>query len=148
MPSITPSYVYTLFACMIVGTMLVCAFSASALNVKNEAEEQQIKKLATYVAAKGCELVSSAEENNLTAECSLNAPGFIGNRQYWIQMMNDSGVASVKTGFGTTPHATDYSVPMPVGVVASGTYTSGSGSLVLRCFIVGTTLYLQLSGGP
>ena len=147
MPSITPSYVYTLFACMIVGTMLVCAFSVSALEVKNEADQQQIRNLTTYLAAKSCELVSFKGTSNLRSECSLSVPGFVGNKQYWVQLTNDSNQAWVNVGFGTIPGSTDCRVPVPVKLAASGTYASGSGPLVLKCRSVGPALYLELSEG-
>jgi hypothetical protein len=45
MPLIIPSYVYTLFASLIVGTIVVSACSLSTLNVKTEAENQQLTNI-------------------------------------------------------------------------------------------------------
>ncbi len=45
MPSIIPGYVYSIFAALIVGTIIVYACSISTLNVKNQANNQQLKNI-------------------------------------------------------------------------------------------------------
>lgn len=148
MPSITPGYVYTLFASMIVGVMLIFAFDASAIAIKNEADQQEIKSLATYLAAKSYELVSSATTDNASAEYSLNVPALIGNKQYWVQFADDSDTVQVKAGFGTTLHSTEFQVAVPTKATVSGTYTSGSGVLTLQCLTQEGMTHLEMYGGP
>jgi len=147
MPSIIPDYVYTLFASMIVGTLLIYAFSISALNMENEAEKQQLRNLTKYVATKSCELVSLATTCNLSTSLRLSIPLIIGNQEYWIQLGNDSFFAWVESGYGMTPYSAEQQVSIPAKVSASGTYISSSPTAILECYANGTATYLKLSGG-
>jgi hypothetical protein len=147
LPSIIPSYVYTLFASMIVGTLLIVAFAVSTVNIKNEAQEQQLKSLAEYVATKGCELISATAAGKLAINFSLDIPSFIGNQRYWVQLTNDSSLTWVEIGYGTTPQLNEHRVSIPARASASGVYTSGSGIAVLQCYASSTEIYLKLSGG-
>jgi hypothetical protein len=132
---------------MIVGTLLIYACSISTLSTKNDAEQQQLKNLAEYVAAESCELVSAATVNNLTIKSTLSIPSVIGNQEYWIQLTNDMFKAWVEAGFGTSPHPTETRTSIPMKASASGHYTSGLGKAVLECHANGTGTYLELSGG-
>jgi len=147
MPSIIPSYVYTLFASMVVGAMLTVAFSISTLNTKQEAEEQQLRSLAEYFATKSCELAAMTTADKSSANLNLNTISFVGNQRYWVQLGNDSFSAWVEIGYGTIPHATIRQVLIPTKVSASGIYISGSGPATLQCYRQETTIYLNLSGG-
>ena len=146
MPSIIPSYVYTLFASMIVGTLLICAFSASTLKIRSDTERQETENLAQYVATKSCELISTVASNT-TAGLTLDLPGFVGDQRYWIRIANDSDVAWVEIGYGTTPQATEQHVLIPAKVSASGSYVSGSGTAQLECYSDNDEIFLGLSGG-
>ena len=44
MPSIIPGYVYSIFAALIVGAIIVCSCSVSMLNIKNEATDSAVKE--------------------------------------------------------------------------------------------------------
>lgn len=147
MPSIIPSYVYTLFATMIVGSLLVVTFSLSTVNIKNEAEKQQLTGLAEYVATKSCQLVSTMTMNKLAVNFTLTLPSLIGDQRYWVQLKNDSYSAWVETGYGTTPQTSENKVSIPSEVSASGEFIGGSGSAVLQCYTQGRETYLTLSGG-
>lgn len=147
MPSIIPSYVYTLVASIVVGTLLIYAFDVSTVGTKGEAEKQQLRNLAEYVAIKSCELVSAATANNLSTSLRLDIPPLVGNQRYWIQLGNDSFVAWVGYGYGTTPSSTELQVTIPLEVSASGMYISESGSAILECSANSTGAYLQLLGG-
>jgi len=146
LPSIIPSYVYTLFACMIVGALLIGASSLSTINVKNEADLQKLKNIADYVAIRSFELVSSTKTNNLTAEAILNVPNAVGNQRYWLRLGNDSLRSWVEIGFGVSPHPSGQRTYIPSQVSASGTYTSGAGTPVLECY-QGSVTYLEIFGG-
>jgi hypothetical protein len=147
LPSIIPSYVYTLVASIIVGTLLIYAFDVSTVGTKNEAEQQQLINIAEYVAVKSCELASATTANNLSTSLTLDIPPLVGSQRYWIQLGNDSSAAWVESGYGTTAFSADLQVSIPWAVSASGVYVSDSGSAVLECSANGTGTHLQLLGG-
>jgi hypothetical protein len=142
-----PSYVYTLFASIIVGTIVISACGLSTLNVKQEAEKQQLSNMSEYVATESLELISHATAENLTSTLRLNVPPLIGNQRYWIKIANDSAKTWVEVGFGTTAISSDQRTYMPSAVSASGTYTSGSGAAILECYSDSSGVHLTLSGG-
>ena len=147
MPSIIPSYVYTLFASMIVGSLLVVTFSLSTVNIKNEAEKQQLTGLSEYVATKSCELLFTIKTNRLAMNLTLNLPSLVGNQRYWVKLENDSYSAWVEVGYGTKPQSTEHKVPVPSDASASGEFIGGSGSAILECYTQDAATYLKLSGG-
>jgi hypothetical protein len=147
LPSIIPSYAYTLFASIVVGALLILAFNASTISIRNEAERQQLRNLAQYFATKSCELVSATMVSNLTTNLMLNVPAFVGNQRYWIQLRNDSSAVWVESGLGTYPTYTEQRAFIPEQVSASGVYLAGSGAAVLECYSSSSAVYLQLSGG-
>jgi hypothetical protein len=146
LPSIIPSYVYTLFACMIVGALLIGASSLSTINVKNEADLQKLKNIADYVAIRSFELVTLTKTRNLMANAILNIPYAVGNQRYWLRLDNDSSRSWVEIGFGVSPQPSGQRTYIPSQVSASGTYTSGAGTPVLECY-QGSVTYLEISGG-
>ena len=147
MPSIIPSYVYTLFASLIVGTIVVSVCSLSTLNVKTEAENQQLTNITEYIATESMDIVSHATSENLTSTLHLNVPQLIGSKIYWIQIANDSARTWVEAGFGTTAFSSEQRTYIPSEVCASGTYISGSGATVLECHLNSAGVHLTLSGG-
>ena len=147
MPSIIPSYVYTLFASIIVGTLVISACGLLTVNVKAEAEKQQLSNIAEYVATESLELISHATAENLTSTLHLNIPQLIGNQRYWIKIANDSAKTWVEAGFGTTAISSEPLAYIPSEVAASGTYTSGSGAASLECYSDSSGVKLTLSGG-
>jgi hypothetical protein len=144
-PSIIPSYVYTFFALSVVGTLLICTFSAFAVSVKQDVETEQLKNLLEYVAAESCELISTATTNNSTVTVSLPLPSRVGENRYWIQFRNDSSNAWIEGGLGTSPVQTPLTIFVPGLVDASGLYISGYGFAELECQIQGTVTFLNLS---
>jgi len=126
MPSVIPSYVYTLFASLIIGTLIITTCGLTVANLKRQAEEQQLFKIAEYVAVKSMQLTSHAPADNLTSTTHLDIPPLIGNQRYWVQIENDSSKVWVEVGFGTTVLSTDKRVYIPTEVLASGNYISGS----------------------
>ena len=147
MPSIIPSYVYTLFASIIVGTLVISACGLLTVNVKAEVEKQQLSNIAEYVATESLELISHATAENLTSTLHLNIPQLIGNQRYWIKIANDSAKTWVEVGFGTTAISSEQRTYIPSEVAASGTYTSGSGAASLECYSDSSGVKLTLSGG-
>ena len=147
MPSIIPSYVYTLFAAIIVGTLIITTCALATLNVKAEAENQQLSNIADYVATKSMELASAMPTDSLTTKVSLDIPPLIGNQRYWIQIQNDSSGAWAEAGFGATPTPSEQKAYIPSEVAASGSYISGSGPVFLEYQSNSTGVYLTLDGG-
>ena len=147
MPSIIPSYVYTLFASIIVGTIVISACGLSTVNVKAEAEKQQLSNIAEYVATESLELISHATAENFTSTFHLNVPQLIGNQRYWIKIANDTAKTWVEAGFGTTAISSEQRAYIPSEVAATGTYTSGSGAAILECYSDNSGVHLTLSGG-
>ena len=147
MPSIIPSYVYTLFASIIVGTIVISACGLSTANVKHEAEKQQLSNIAEYVATESLELIAHAKAENLTSTLHLNVPQLIGNQRYWIKVANDSAETYVEVGFGTSATSSEQLAYIPSEATASGTYISGSGAAIIECHSDSAGVQLTLSGG-
>jgi hypothetical protein len=125
--------VYSIFAALLVGVIIVYACGLSTMNMKNQATNQQLKNIDEYVAAQSLTLLSRASENNQNVTQFLDIPSAIGNQRFWINIANDSSVAWVKSGFGTTVSQNDRQMSIPVHVAASGTFISGSGRAKLEC---------------
>jgi hypothetical protein len=132
---------------IIVGSLLIVAFTFSTENLRNQAQLQQLKRIAEYIAAKGCELVSASKANIVYANFTLDIPILVGDKQYWIQLENDSSTAWVEIGFGDASSGTGQQVTVPLRVSASGTYISEYGIPVLQCNISDGNARLELSGG-
>ena len=147
MPSIIPSYVYSLFAALIVGTIIVCSCSLLTLNIKNEAEQQQLTNLSKYVATESLNLLSYSTEDNHNTTHFLNLPSQIGNQIYWIQISNDSFSAWVESGFGLTVTSSRAHVSIPINILASGTFISSYGRAFLQCTSENQTTTLTLISG-
>ena len=133
MPSIIPGWVYSIFAALIVGTIIVYACSISTLNVKNQANSQQLKNIDEYVAAQSLSLLSHTTENNQITTQFLDIPSSIGNQRFWIRIANDSSGAWVESGFGTTLSSNSLQMNIPANFDASGYFISGSGRAKLQC---------------
>jgi len=145
MPSIIPGYVYSIFAALIVGAIIVYACSISTLNVKNQANNQQLKNIDEYVATQSLTLLSQTTENNQNATRFLDIPSSIGNQRFWISIANDSSGAWVESGFGTTVSSKNSQINIPANVDASGYFISGSGRAILLCYFENQTATLTLT---
>jgi hypothetical protein len=144
-PSIIPSYFYTFFALSIVGTMLICTFTAFSVSVKQDIEIEQFKNLLEHVAAESCELISTTTTNNSTVTVRVPMPCRLGEKRYWIQFRNDSSRAWIEGGWGNTPVQASLTIFLPGTVAASGLYNSGYGFVEIECQIQGTAVCLNLS---
>jgi hypothetical protein len=147
MPSTIPSYIYTLFASIIVGTLIITTCALATLNVKAEAENQQLSNITDYVATKSMDLISGAPADNLDSKLLLDIPSLIGNQRYWIQIQNDSSSAWVTAGFGEMALQSAQKSYIQSDVVASGFYISGSGPVFIEYQTNSTGSYLTLNGG-
>ena len=147
MPSIIPSYIYTIFATVIVSTLVIGMCGLATSNIKQEAEKKQLSNIASYVAAKSLELGSNAFTNNLTSTVVLDVPGIIGDKMYWIRIANSSSETWVETGFGTSAVRSGYKTEIPLDISASGTVVSSSGLLLLSSYRDSAGVHLRLEGG-
>jgi hypothetical protein len=147
MPSIIPSYIYTLFASIIVGTLVIAMCGLTVADVKAEAEKQQLSNIADYVATKGIKLASATPTGSLTTKVSLDVPPLIGNQRYWIQIQNDSSGVWAEAGFGESATSSIQKAYIPSEAAASGSYISGSGPAFLEYQSNSTGVYLTLNGG-
>ncbi len=145
MVSIIPSYVYSLFAALIVGTIIVSTCSLSMVNIKNEAQNQQLANIDEYVAAQSLALLTRTTQNNQNTTQFLDLPSQIGNQEYWIWITNDSSTAWVESGFGTTATQSQPQIYIPAEVAASGIFASGWGRAFLQCSCQNQTVTLTLT---
>jgi hypothetical protein len=138
---------YTIFATIIVGTLVIAMCALAAADIKAQAEKQQLSNIASYVATKGMDLVASAPAGNFSLKAALDIPALIGNQQYWIQIQNGTSKAVVNVGFGTSAVSSGQGAVIPAQVYASGVYVSGSGAAFLQYQSNSTGVYLTLFGG-
>ena len=113
MPTIIPGYVYSLFAALIVGVIIVYSCSISSLNIKNQATTQQLKNIDEYVATQCLTLLSYTNQDNQNTTLALDIPSEIGNQLFWVQLANDSSGAWITSGFGTTISSNSLHVEIP-----------------------------------
>jgi hypothetical protein len=136
LPSIAPSYLYTFVALLAVSSLLVFSFMAYADAFRVSSEVSRLKNLMDQVAAKGTELLTLTSTTNATAEAYLQMPTAIGNKQYWLQLRNDTTKAWLEAGFGNTPvEGTELRVYLPKEASATGYYVGGYGAARLRCYL-------------
>jgi hypothetical protein len=145
MPTIIPGYVYSLFAALIVGTIIVSSCSLSAANIKNQATTQQLKNIGEYAATQSLKLVSSTTEDNQNTTLNLDIPSQVGNQIFWIHLANDSSGVWIESGFGTIVTSSEIHVNIPATFVASGFFISGSGRAILHCHFENNIATLTLT---
>jgi hypothetical protein len=143
MPSTIPGYVYSLFAALIVGTIIVSTCSLSMGNVKAKAETQQLTNLNQYVAAQSLSLIADSNGNQNSTQ-TLDFPQQIGSQRFWVSISSDSSGAWVQSGFGTTANLSQPKFYIPGQIAASGLYVSGSGHPVLVCTLENQVVTLKL----
>jgi len=145
MVSIIPSYVYSLFAALIVGAIIVSSCSLSMVNIKNNAENQQLANIDEYVATQSLNLITQTIQENQNTTQFLDLPSQIGNQEYCIYITNDSSGAWVASGFGTTAALSQPQIYIPAAVAASGSFVSGWGRAFLQCCYENQTVTLTLT---
>ena len=144
MVTVIPGYVYSIFAALIVGTIIVSSCSLSMVNVKNEAENQQLANIDEYVAAQSLNLATHVAEDGQNATQFLDLPSQIGNQEYSISITNDSSSAWVESGFGATVQ-NQPQIYIPAEINASGNFVSGWGRAFLQCYYQNQIVTLTLT---
>ena len=145
MPTIIPSYVYSLFAALVVGAMIIASCSLSVVTVKNEATRQQLMNIDEYVATQCLNLVTKTMQDYQNATQFLNLPAQIGNQEYWVYIGNDLSSGWVQSGLGTTFTLNQPAFNIPANIEASGTFVSGWGRAELHCYNENQTLIITLT---
>jgi len=146
MPSNIPPYVYSLFASLVIGAIIVASCCISMLNVRNEADNQQLTDIDQYVATQSLALLAHLTENNQNITQFLDVPSEVGNQIYWISVANDSAGAWVSSGFGTTAVLSQPRIYIPAQIAASGVFVSSYGRAVLELSLENQTITLTLTG--
>jgi len=145
LPSITPSYLYTLVAMVAVCSLLVFSFMAYADTLRLFSETRHLKNLMDYVASKITELLALTFSTDVTAEAFLPMPISLGNKQYWLLLRNDSTKAWVEGGLGNMlVEGTEMRVYLPNEAVATGSYIGGYGAVCLECYVSAGVPHIQL----
>ena len=145
MPSIVPGYLYTIFATLLIGTMIVYSCGVSSTAVKNEALSQQLLNVGEYVATQSLVLITQTTENIANITQILDIPSQIGNQLFWIRLNSDSSEAWVECGYGLNATESGQRISIPAVVTASGTFISGEGQATLNCYIDNGDLVLTLT---
>jgi hypothetical protein len=145
MPSIIPGYVYSLFAALIVCTIIISSVSVSMASIKNTADQQQLTNINRYVAAQSMALLSHATQTRENITQVLDVPSQIGNQRFWLCIANDSSGAWVQSGFGINVTEGQPCFSIPAQIDAQGQFVSGSGRAVLQCCSVDETVTLTLT---
>lgn len=146
MPSIIPSYVYTLFASIIVGTIIITTCGWSISNLRRQAEEQQLANIASLVTSESMKLLSKVQADNFTAATWLDLPSVIAGQSFWVQLQNNSAAAWVSVGFGASAQETANRRFVPSDASASGSFTSDEGRALLQCYVDSEGTHLTISG--
>ena len=145
MPSIVPSYLYTFFALMLVGTILIGTFNSFAVSLRRIPEENMLKNVLDYVAAESLELINCVEASSeASAEAVLNIPSSINHKQYWLRLGIDSEYVFIEAGFGAAPAEARFKIYLLANVFAYGEVIGGYGKALLTCRRNASGIYLNL----
>jgi hypothetical protein len=129
LPSITPSHLYTFIALIVVSGILILSFMDYAEALRFSSEAKQLKNIMDGVASRCTELVTLALTTNSTNEATIQLPTRIGDKQYWLALVNDTSEAWLEGGLGGTPlQGMDMRVHFPKAGLSTGYYISGSGA--------------------
>ena len=135
---------YSIFAALIVGTIIISSCSVSMLNIRNEAKNQQLANIDEYVATQSLALITQVTADGQNATIFLDVPSQIGNQEYALSLANDSSTAWVESGFGSTVQKQP-EIYISAEISASGTFISGWGRAFLQCYIENQTIVLTLT---
>ena len=146
MPSTIPSHIYTMVALAVIGSLLVATVNSYAASLRNASEIEQLRNFQEQVAAKASELITVVASTDGSAQASLQLPGSIGTRQYWLRARNGSSYAWIEGALGPLTEETVLNrVYLPRETSASGYYVSGYGNTILRAYMNGSSPQLVLS---
>lgn len=146
MPSVSTNYYYTLLSLAVIGTLLLCSFQVYDNQIRGASETTALMRVLEDVAGEGCELLSLVSATSSSTQIILHLPDRIGERFYWMRLRSSPVGVWLEGGFGDEwtgePGCRVY---LPPSISASGTYRGGEGALKLRCYLIESTLCLELS---
>ncbi len=145
MPSIIPGYLYSIFAALIVGAIIVVTCSGAMTHIKNEAVTRELTNIDKYVAAQSLKLIAYTTQDGQNSTQTIEIPSQIGNERFFISLTNDAQNVWVASGFGVDINQNGSRVSIPAAVAASGTFVSGSGRPVLCCYLQDNVVNLVLT---
>jgi hypothetical protein len=145
MPSIIPGYLYSIFAALIVGAIIVVTCSGAMMHIKNEAATQQLTNIDKYVAAQSLMLIAHTTQDRQNSTLAIEIPSQIGNERFCISLTNDTQGNWVESGFGIDINQNSSRVSIPAAVAVSGTFVSGSGRPILCCYLQNKVVNLVLT---
>jgi hypothetical protein len=132
MVSSIPSYMYSLFASLIIGSILVCAVSVETMSIRSTANEQQLQNIQQYVAAQALTLITQTTIEGQTTTQYLDIPSAIGNQRFYINLASDQDSAWVTSSFNQN-NTSSRPTEVPAKAEAQGSYLSGLGRPLLLC---------------
>jgi hypothetical protein len=137
---------YSLFASLIIGSILVCAVSVETMAIRSSVDQQQLENIQRYVAAQALTLIAQTTIDGQNSTVYLEIPLAIGNQRFYIRLQSDRDSARVTSGFDQNM-TISYSNPteVPVKVNAQGSFLSGSGRPFLECQNQNQTVTIILS---
>ncbi|MEM2560914.1 MAG: hypothetical protein QXT06_01095 [Candidatus Bathyarchaeia archaeon] len=134
MPAITPSYLYTFFAILVVGSILTLTFMNYAESVMVSVDVKELRGVINNVAAKIAELVNIVEGGNIAARAIIQVPASSNGKQYWLRLTSEQCKVWVEGYFGESPlRSPCLRTCIPVNASASGQYFGGYGAIILEC---------------
>lgn len=134
MPALTPSFLYTFIAMIAVSTLLVASFMVYTNALRTSSEAKRLQNLIDIVAAKGTELLTLTLATNASAEAFIEMPTVIGEKQYWMQLHNDSSNSWLEGGLGNTPaEGAEMRVYLLTQASVDGSFVAGFGPAHLKC---------------
>jgi hypothetical protein len=118
---------------------------AYAETLRFSSEVKQLKNLMDQIAAKSTELITLTLTTNASSKVYMQMPIAVGNKQYWLQLYNDSASAWIEGGFGDMPiTGTELQVYLPKEISATGYYVGGYGVACLACGFDAGALRIEL----
>jgi hypothetical protein len=133
MASNIPGYLYSLFASLIIGSILVCAVSVETIAMRSHADQKQLENIQQYVAAQALTLISQTTIEGQTTTQYIEIPSTIGNQRFYIRLSSDQKSAWVESGFDQNMTISTSRIEVPAKATAQGSYLSGSGRPLLMC---------------
>jgi hypothetical protein len=133
MVSSIPSYMYSLFASLIIGSILVCAVSVETMSIRSSANEQQLQNIQQYVAAQALTLITQTTIDGQTTTQYLDIPSAIGNQRFYIHLSSDQNSAWVTSDFNQNTTIGSHPTEIPAKTEAQGSILSGQARPLLQC---------------
>lgn len=145
MVSSIPGYMYSLFASLIIGSILVCAVTVETMTIRSNADQQQLENIQRYVAAQALTLIAQTTIEGQNTTQYLDLPSAIGNQRFYISLDSDRESAWVTSEFDNNTSLSGNPTEVPAKATAQGSFLSGSGRPLLQCHYQNQVVTLTLT---